>query len=144
MSSITSANAVYMLSISSLYVIPQQIQGFSADDIFSTDPLESAEVMMGVDGVLSAGFVYVPIKQSIMLQADSASNDIFDYWWTAQQQQKDIYFANATVTLISIGTKYQLTNGVLSTYPPIPDAGKTLKPRRYAITWERVTPSPTA
>lgn len=144
MASITSANAVFMLSISSLYVTPQQIQGYSADDIFSTDPLESAEVLMGVDGVLSAGFVYVPIKQSVMLQADSPSNDIFDYWWTSQQQQKDVYFANALITLTSIGKKYQLVQGVLSTYPAMPDAGKTLKPRRYAITWQTVLPSPTA
>lgn len=141
MASITSANAVFMLSIPSLYVVPQQLQGFSADDIFSTDPLESAEVSMGVDGHLAAGFVYVPIKQNIMLMADSASNDIFDNWWTAQQQIKDLYFANALVTLTSISKKYTMTRGVLTTFPPLPDAGKTLKMRRFGITWESVAPS---
>lgn len=140
MGSITSANAVYALSIASLYNTAQQLQGFSADEIFSTDPLESAEVLMGVDGILSAGFIFVPVKQMINLQADSPSNLIFQNWWASQQVAKDVYIASGIITLPSISTKFTLSQGYLTTYPATPDAGKTLKPRKYGITWQSILP----
>lgn len=139
MASITSANAVYLLSISALFPIPQQLQGFSTDEIYSTDPLESAEIMMGVDGILSAGFVFVPIMQTIMLQADSVSSSVFDSWWANQQQQKDVFLATGSITLPSIKLKYTMAQGVLKTYQVAPDAGKTLKPRKFTIAWQNIT-----
>lgn len=142
MATITSANSVLMLGVTSLFPTPQQIQGFSTDDIFSTDPLESAEVIMGVDGKLSAGFVYVLVKQMYNLQADSASVSIFDQWYAAQQSAQDLFFANATIVLPSLGQKWAMTKGVLSNYPPMPDAGKTLKPRKFTITWESISNAP--
>ena len=96
MASITSANAVLMMSVNSIYSTPVQIQGFSADDVFDVEPLQSAEVLMGVDGIQSGGFVYVSVKQSIALQADSASNVVFDTWWAQQQARGDIYYAKHT------------------------------------------------
>lgn len=140
--SITSATAVYMLSVQSLFPTPQQLQGFSADEVYATDPIDSAEVLMGIDGYMSAGFVFVPIKQNISLQADSASNTIFQVWWESQQLIKDLYIANGTIRLPSIGQKLTMTNGVLTTFPPLADAGKTLKPRKYGITWNSVIPAP--
>lgn len=141
MGSITSANAIYQLSIVLVYPIPQQLQGFSTDDIFGTDPLESAQVQMGVDGVLSAGFVFVEVKQNITLQADSPSNDVFDNWYAAQQLIKDTYRATGLIMLTAIGKKWNMLNGVLTMYPPIPDAKKVLQPRRFGITWESVSPA---
>lgn len=139
---ITSANSVYTLQIARLFTIPIQLQGFSADNVFGTEPLASAETVMGIDGNLSAGFVYVPVIQSIELQADSPSNDLFDQWWQASQSTQDIYPAQGIVSLSSIDRKWALQNGILTTFPPIPDAAKTLRPRRFGITWERVTQSP--
>jgi hypothetical protein len=141
MASITSINSVYIITIPNV-IFPTQLQGFSADDIFGTDPLEVAETMMGVDGILSAGLINVPVQQGISLQADSASNAIFDTWYAQQRLIRDIYFANANVTLTSIGKKFALTNGALKTYPPLPDAGKVLKPRKFTIVWESITPAP--
>lgn len=136
--SITSANAIYMLSIASLYGAPQQLQGFAADDIFDTGSINPAEVIMGVDGKLSAGFVPVAIPQNIMLMANSASIDLFDNWYQAQYIARDIYFAQATIVLPSIGKQYTMTNGVLQGYAPIPDAKKVLQARRFSIVWESV------
>jgi hypothetical protein len=139
---ITSANAIYALSVADLFATPLQLQGFSADNVFGTEPLASAETSMGIDGFLSAGFVYVPVVQSIELQADSPSGDIFDQWWQASQIAQSIFPAQGIVTLLSIGKKWTLQNGILTTFPPIPDAQKTLRPRRFGITWERVFPAP--
>ena len=86
--SITSANAVLTLAIAQLFPVPQQLQGFGVDDVYDVPQIKSVEVMMGVDGVLSAGFVYVQIPQHITLQGDSASNLIFDTWWTVTSRRR--------------------------------------------------------
>lgn len=144
---ITSANAVYMLTVAnvngdSLFGAPQALQQFSAEDIFTTGPLASAETVMGLDGVLSAGFVFVPVVQNITLQANSPSNDVFDQWWQQQQIAKEVYIADATVVLPALQQKWAMSRGFLTSYPPIADAARTLRPRRYAVTWNAVSPAP--
>lgn len=141
MATITSANAVIVITIPSVFPIPQQLQGFAADDVFETDPLESAETLMGVDGRQSAGFVFVPVHQTFALQADSPSVFIFDTWWAAQQIAHEIFTANATILLTSVSKKWAMTNGVLSNYKPLPDAKKVLQPQRFRITWESSLPA---
>lgn len=140
--SITSTNAIYLLSIAGLYTVPQALQGYAADDIFDTAVINPAEVSMGLDGKLSAGFVPVAIAQTITLQADSDSNLLFDAWFAAQQAAREIYFANGIVRLPAIGRSYVLTNGVLNSYAPIADAKKTLQPRKFGITWEALVGAP--
>jgi len=140
---ITSANAVYTLTITDLFNSPQQLQGFSADDIFNTETLKSAEVVMGLDGTLSGGFVYVPIVQSVTLQADSASNAVFDQWWTQSQSSLNPFIATGYVSLPSLGTKWNMTRGFLTGYMPIPDAKKLLQPRKFEITWNTIQPAST-
>lgn len=140
-SSITGANAVIMISIPLLFPVPQQLQGFAADDIFTTDTLQSAETLMGVDGKLSGGFVHVPVPQNYSLQGDSLSNFMFDQWWTAQQQAQELFTANGIVLLTAVGSKWTLTKGFLSGYKPMPDVKKLVQPRPYQITWESVLPA---
>lgn len=142
MGAITSSNAVLMLSIASLFPVPQQIQGFATDDVYDIPTIKSVETAMGVDGVLSAGFVYVAIPQSITLQADSASNLIFDTWWQQMQAAQETYAAQGVIRLPSIATRYQQVNGYLTGYKPAPAAKRILQPRTYEITWERLAPSP--
>lgn len=140
MPNITAANSVYILNIPNVLLAPVQLQGFAADDIFDTTPVEAAETLMGVDGILSAGFVFVPVEQGISLQADSASNAAFDAWWTQEQANKTKYPASGQIRLPAIGTKWALTNGYLVTYPIIPNAGRTLKPRKFMIRWQSAFP----
>lgn len=139
MGSITAANAVIFLSLPPIFPVPQQIQGFSADDVFGITAIEPAEVQMGIDGVQSAGFVFVSKKWAITLQADSLSNDFFDAWIQAQELILDTYRATAVVILTSIGKKWAMTNGVLTSYPPMPEAKKVLQPRKYEMTWEKIS-----
>lgn len=141
MASITSANAVFMLSITGLFPTPVQLKGFSADDIYSVDAIDPVVTSMGVDGFLSGGMTFKEVKQSIMLQSDSASNAIFDTWQNNQLNAVDVFVANAVVTLKSLGTEWIMTRGFLTSFPPLPDAGQTLKPRKYQITWNSVFPN---
>lgn len=140
MGDITSANAVITLAILPLFSTPQQIQGFAADDVFDLDEIENIETQMGVDGVLSYGFVWKAQPQSITLQADSRSNDIFDAIQTQQIAANTAYALNGIIILKAISTKIILTNGVLSGYK-LPGAKKTLQSRRYRITWNLAVPA---
>lgn len=141
MASITSSNAVYQLQIVGLFPIPQQLQGFGTDSAFNTDSIQSAETMIGIDGKLSGGFVFVAIKQGITLQADSDSNGVFEQWWAQQQVLGDPLTANGVISLKGINRKWTLSKGFLTGYPPMPDAGKVLQPRKYEITWESISPA---
>lgn len=141
MASITSANSVIMLSIPGVFTAPVPLQQFAAEDIFTNDPVQAAEVAMGVDGYLAAGFVYAPVSWSVSLMADSPSNDLFDQWYQANRLAIDVYRCNGTIVLPSLNKKYNMNNGALTTYRNMPDAAKTLRSRAFVITWQSVSPA---
>lgn len=141
MGDITAANAVVTLTQTILFPIPQTLQGFAADDVFDLDEIENVETVMGVDGVLSYGFVWKPQPQRIMLQADSPSNDVFDIIQTQQVAANTAYPLNGIIMLPSIGKKIILTNGILTGYK-LPGAKKLIGPRSYRVTWNLAVPAP--
>jgi hypothetical protein len=141
MATLTSANAILLIGVASIFPTPQQLQGFAADDVTDVEPLANAETVMGVDGILSGGFVFVSIKQGITLQSDSASNFLFDTWYQTQQQNKDVFLATGQIFLPGLGTKWYLTQGFLTQYKPIGDVKRYVQPRKYEITWQSISPS---
>lgn len=138
---LTSANAVLAISVANLFNTPIQIQGFASDEAFSFDDVESSETVMGVDGILSAGWIPKELQQSIMLQADSPSVQFFEDWYASQQQARDLLLASGTVTYPSVGKQYNLVRGILRGYKPAPDARKILQPRKFTIIWNYIQPS---
>lgn len=141
-STITSANSIITLTVAGIFSSPQQLQGFSADNVYETGEQVVTEVLMGIDGRLSGGFVYNPVQQTFTLQADSPSNTVFETWAAQQAINKNAYPASGVTTLISVGTKYVMTRGFLMSLPPLPTAAKVLQPRRYLINWESVQAVP--
>lgn len=142
MASITGANSVVLLSVTSLFPVPQQIQGFAQDEIFDTDAIATKEILTGVDGNMSAGWIYVPVKLNITLQADSLSNNFFESWYASEQAIQDALFATGTIRVPGISRLYQFRKGALSNYKPTPDAKKVLQPRKYEITFQSYVPAP--
>lgn len=136
---ITAANAIYALSITGLYDTPQVLQGFMADRAFETEAVAPAELVLGVDGVLSAGWVPQMTPQTVAIMPDSPSSDIFENWLQAVNASRETLYANALITLGSIGRKYTLTRGILSSGMAIPGAQKVLQGRPWIITWESIT-----
>ena len=142
MATITAANAVFTITVASLFPTPQQLQGFAADDVFSHALVAPVETLMGVDGFLSGGWTPQPKVQTIALQADSPSNYIFDTWYSAQETAREVYIADAHITLASIQRSFYCVKGFLTNYPPMADARKILQPRRFSITWEAINTAP--
>ncbi|TKB30520.1 MAG: hypothetical protein E5V67_27350, partial [Mesorhizobium sp.] len=117
MSTLTAANAVITLAVPNLFSTPVQLQGFATDNIYDMDSVDQVETAMGVDGILSGGFVYNPINQTFVLQADSPSIAFFETWAATQVQAKDVYTANGSTTLPSLGRSYISTKGFLVSLP---------------------------
>ena len=140
---LTAANTVFTLAVAGLFSIPQQLEGYSADDVIGAEELDAGQVIMGVDGNTVAGMIQVPVKQLVYLQADSPSNLIFEAWRTAELAAKQKYQAIGVIQYPSVNRLYALTTGWLTKYPPISDAKKSLQPRRYEITWQQILVTPT-
>ena len=139
---ITAANSVFMLSVAGLFPVPQRLQGYSADAAFAFDEVENAETQMGVDGKLSAGYTPVPRKQKVMLQADSASMFIFDQIIDQEEIQREKFVLSGTLLIPSVGRKWSLLNGYLTSFTPAPEAKKVLQPRSFGLTWESTPGGP--
>jgi hypothetical protein len=56
MATITIANSVFTLTATAVFPVPQALQGYAADDAFTTEAIAMADVVIGVDGKLSAGY----------------------------------------------------------------------------------------
>src|SRR5262252_6687153 len=136
MASITGANVSITLAIPPLFPSGVKLQGFAADDVFDTDAIEINEVVMGVDGIMSAGYVNVMVAQNFALQADSPSIIVFDTWYTSMLAAQDVFFAQGVAILKAVGKKWAMTKGSLTSYKPIPDTKKLLQPQRFRITWQ--------
>lgn len=140
---ITSADAILTMTQPTLFPNPVQLQNFGADDIYDTDQIRTLEAMMGVDGNLSFGFVFVPVLQNYTFMADSPSiDDFFDIIYTQQRVAKTTYPLAGTILLPSRGKKFIMTNGGLSNYKPAPDAKRVLQVQKFQITWESIVPAP--
>ena len=138
---ITSANSVFTIVVPGLFPAPVQLRGYATDRAFATEAVDLAEVQMGVDGRMTAGFVPNPVKQTITLQADSPSKDIFTALIQAMKTAREVYFVSGSIALPSTGEAFTLTRGILTNAKQIPDAQKVLQPVDYVITWESVNRS---
>lgn len=145
MATITSANAKLSFTVrgpAGIVVGPFTVQGYASDDAFVTEVADSAEAVMGVDGRMSAGFVPFITRQTITLQADSPSIQLFEAWLGAQQVLKDMLFADGVLALPGLQKSYALIKGALTRITPIPQAKRVLQPVTYEIAWETVQPAP--
>lgn len=142
MSDITSSNSVLSLGVSGLFPVPQQLQGFGAEDAYSMSSVETSENLMGVDGRKSSGFIPTMKEMEITLQADSPSIDFFEAWFASQEAQQSQLSAFGALDQPSIGRTYVLTNGTLKGYVPLAQAKKVLQPRKFSIVWQGVSGAP--
>ncbi len=142
MSTLTSANSILMIGVAGLYTTPQRLQGFADGDAYAIDAVDVSESLMGVDGIMSSGWIPQIKTMNVTLQGDSASNTFFEAWYAAQEAAREIYPAFGTIIQDSVGRAYALTNGVLANYTPLSDAKKILQPRRFVIRFGSVIGAP--
>ncbi len=139
---ITAANSIFTLTVFPILPVPFQLQGYAADAAFETEPVDAAETIMGVDGIMSAGYLPHITPMTISLQPDSPSIGVFENWLTAQEAIKELFFAQGNIALPSVQKSYVLTKGVLKRITQLPPVRKTLQPQIFQLDWNVVTPVP--
>lgn len=134
---LTVANSSLVLSVEGLYPNGVPLQGYAADNVFEAPTVENGEFSMGVDGKLSAGYVFNQIPFTITLQADSASLDVFEQIWQREASNRDKLQIGLTVALPSNNKRYVLRNGFLQSYQA-PSAQRILQPGVAVFTFGRI------
>ncbi|MGZ8442539.1 MAG: phage tail fiber protein [Candidatus Binatia bacterium] len=142
MATLTTANSVFMLGVASLYNVPVKIEGFTTDDSFAVEDVTNAEVMMGLDGKMSAGYTPYPTVLPVTLQADSASNLIFDTLLQAEKLAREKYELNGTILIPSINRIFTFTRGFMTKASPMPANKKILQPRKFELTFQDMAWAP--
>lgn len=136
---ITSADAIFALTVTNLYPTAQTLEGYAADAMFALGDTELAQSVRGADGKLSGGFVFGEYLQTITIMPDSSSREMFETWQLTSVTSKAIFRCNATIILPAISRKFTLTNGILQRVKAMPDANRVLQQMTYQINWESIT-----
>jgi hypothetical protein len=139
MASITSANASFIIKIPRLVPGGVKLDGFATDNAWATEEVEMAEVQIGVDGLKSEGYVFALVPMEIHFAASSKAIKLFETWIAQQKQQKETFSASGMIVIPATSTVYECTNGTLTRGSIMPNAGRTLQPRQFQITWESIT-----
>lgn len=139
---LTSANCQLTIFALPFLPVPTIIEGFAADSAFLFDTPAVAEVVMGVDGKMSAGYLPSITRMTIQLQADSPSVRYFEDLFAAVKAARDVAWLYGSVALAGIGKSYTLTKGVMEQFTQAPPVGKILQPQTVQIAWNDVQPVP--
>lgn len=139
---ITSADSVVLLTIDTLYDDAQTLQGYMADRAFETDAVDVAELVRGVDGILSAGWVPYTPRVTLSIMPDSLSAPIFENWVEAERSQRAKLIAQMQIDIPSTRRRYTCTNGYLASIVAIPAALRVLQGRPYIIAFDTISAGP--
>lgn len=139
---ITAADATFVISSADFALAATILEGYAADAAFATDNADTAETSLGVDGKLSAGWVPRSYNQTITLQPDSVSRQVFDALVAAQDAGRTVFRLNGVINLPGNQYSYSLSRGVLKNYSSMPSAQRVLQPMTFVIEWEKILPVP--
>jgi hypothetical protein len=140
---LTDINSRLILSVPDVFAVPQIIQGYATDDAFASEEIDTAEVVLGVDGIMSSGYIPYIVPMLITLQANSASiPNTMEAWRSANAAAQSNYLGSVVLMIPSIGLQYQLVNGVLQRVTPFPQAKRILQPVRYRISFQSYSALP--
>ena len=142
MASITSANSSFTISVAGLIPAPTELGGYATDDAWDTEDVELAEVVIGVDGKKSAGFVYALVPMVLHFQADSDSIDLFEEIIRQTKLQREVFRIDGQLIVPATSKVYECINGTLTKGKVLPDGKKTLQPRTFSIVWQTIEGAP--
>jgi hypothetical protein len=130
-------NIVIQLSVPQLVSLTT-LTGFAPDDIYTIETVDNVELVMGLDGILSAGWMPAPRTIIFKQMANSPTASFFTQWDQGQQLARDVYPAQGIITYPGLGYQVNLVQGFLGAQHFLPDAAKILQPQTFRISWQNV------
>lgn len=156
--SITSANSVLTLTAttrgvqtglstslgaySSILGIPVTLEGWAADNAFSTEAVESSIIVLGVDGKAHTGWVPYTVSFNISLMPDSDSQSFIDQLAMIERTMRESLSLSSVLAIPSTEKKYYLTNGVLSRITPIASHGRVQAAQQATLVYSQLQMMP--
>ena len=138
---LTNANSVLTLAVGDLDIGPVQLQGFGTNDMFDTTAIKSAEVIVGVDGVKSQGYIAFLVPFKFTLQADSLSIDVMDAIQEAQEAAQETYELSMSLSAPGLGKLWTFINGTITEFKKTPKGEKLMQAQSYEITFGKMISS---
>lgn len=138
---LTNANSILTLAVGDLDIGPVQLQGFGTNDMFDTTAIKSAEVMVGVDGVKSQGYIAFLVPFKFTLQADSLSIDVMDAIQEAQEAARETYELSMSLSAPGLGKLWTFINGTITEFKKTPKGEKLMQAQSYEITFGKMISS---
>lgn len=140
--SITGSTGISSLgSLSSIIGVPTTLQGWAADNAFSIDAQQTAQVVQGVDGQAHFGWIPHLVPFNISLMPDSDSQDYLENLMMAQDLIRETFMITGTLIIPSVAKKYSLSNGAMTSYTPVPSHQRVLAAQGMTVTFTKVTPA---
>ncbi|MDY3115983.1 MAG: hypothetical protein SOR95_08420 [Sutterella sp.] len=133
---VTSANLSATMVVDELFPAGFNLEMFSTDAAITVDAVVATEARMSVDGKLVGGVTPAPKVVTITIEPASPSLPYFVDIVRAYETTLTPFKVELTVTLPAIGRVFTFTNGLLTSYPPMPGAAKTLQPLAFQFTFE--------
>lgn len=140
---LTTADISFVLSINGLFPAVT-IEGFGVDDAFSNESVRQAEVHQGVDGLVSAGFIFNLTEMTITIMPTSPSYLIFETWREKQIASKKIFAASGVINYPGINMSFVLQDVFLTSHQAMPNAKKIAQEMPYMLTIGKIIGTPTA
>lgn len=124
---LTVANSSVLMTVEALYPQAVRIQGYSADDAYDPEATENGEYSYGIDGTLSAGFVFNEVPLVLTLQGDSPSLAYYENMWGYEFSNRTKLGIQITISNPAVGKRYEYKNGFMRSYKA-PAGKKILQP----------------
>ncbi|MCX5617047.1 hypothetical protein NQF87_08735, partial [Bombella sp. TMW 2.2559] len=88
---ITSADAVFMLTIKKLFNTPVKLDNWSTNRGWEAQSLRLSDTRLSLDGKLNKGFVPSAYDMTLNFSPNSGTWDVFDVLQTASRQAETVY-----------------------------------------------------
>lgn len=122
-----------------IFPIPQRIQGFGEDAIFTVDEVEDIDIVKGADGYMSAAKQAVVYTGTLTLAAGSPSiPDVIDIILQGQKNTNLVIPCTLTFKLPSLNTTYVLSEVIFKSAFNIGSSAKKLAERTFTIAYSDI------
>ena len=129
------ANIVVTLAVPGLVSLTV-LQGYAPDDIYAIEAADTGETMMGLDGILSAGYVPVPRVIIFKQMANSPTQQFFDNWGAGEDLARQKFPAFGNIIYPGLFKQAILQTGILRAREFLPNAAKLLQPQTFRVEWQ--------
>jgi hypothetical protein len=135
---ITAANS----SMNAASVLGEIVfEGYSADNAFSSENVTGVETKIGVDGIMSAGYVPTIKTHNVTLEASSSTIPILMNLAQLCEATKMPQIMAFSIEIPAVSLRFLFTAS-LTSWPPILSATRMLEPAQFGFQYSDVVAVP--